>query len=413
MDSSAENPLLQTIHLIKSLKMINISIVKIIDNTSFSEELEKTIILYKMQLQYQQFQQPVAKMKKDDMVVLLLPIIISNSKITEKKQQLRSLLMEKMGYRDSKDLENLIQCLLAIVKQSRHPHELVAQETFRDISKFLGIQDATNYLSTLSMGKLLTSKERMDQLKQRWKQHWRQKKREYQALLQKKKFKSWGQLIRAEYDKGTPFRKLVPFITPQNFPSDRSRAGMMLDIIDWEYNKKGTPFLELVRYITPQNIPDGKDRSDLWNELITKEYERGTPFHELVGYITPQNIPDRGYPDLLGWLIQEEYYTKDTPFSEIVPFITPPDYYLLYGIIQNEHSQSKESFEKFIPYILPHSSPERSNYRFDRSMVWYHLILEEYKRGTPINQLIPFMTEENIPILTLLSTLFSKLNIPM
>ena len=122
-----------------------------------------------MQLQYQQFQQPVAKMKKDDMVVLLLPIIISNSKITEKKQQLRSLLMEKMGHRDSKDLENLIQCLLAIVKKTRHPHELVAQETFRDISKFLGIQDATNYLSTLSMGKLLTSKERMDQLKQRYK----------------------------------------------------------------------------------------------------------------------------------------------------------------------------------------------------------------------------------------------------
>jgi hypothetical protein len=107
------------------------------------------------------------------------------------------------------------------------------------------------------------------------------------------------------------------------------------------------------------------------------------------------------------------FYTKNTPFSEIVPFITPPDYYLLYGIIQDEHSQSEEPFEKFIPYILQHSSPERSDYRFDRSNVWYHLILKEYKRGTPIDQLIPFMTEENIPILTLLSTLFSELNIPM
>lgn len=378
--------------------MINISIVKIIENRIGKNN-------YYIKMQYQQFQQPVAIMKKDDMEALLLPIIISNSKITEKRQQLRSLFMEKMGHRDSKDLEDLIQCLLAIVKQSRHPHELVAQETFRAISKFLSIQDATKYLSTLSMGKLLTSKERMGQLKQRWEQHWRQKIKEYQ---------SWEQLIRAEYHKGTPFRKLVPLITPQNFPcDDRSRGLMMVDIIDWEYNKKGTPFRELVRYITPQNIPDGKYRSDLWYELITKEYERETPFHELVGYITPQNIPDRGYPDLLGWLIEEEYYTKDTPFSEIVPFITPPDYFLLYDIIQHEHSRSEEPFEKFIPYILPQSSPERSNYRFDRSSLWYNLILKEYKRGTPIDKLIPFMTEENIPILKHLFNLFSELNIPL
>ena len=247
-------------------------------------------------------------------VELLMPPILSDIQFTRTdiqilQDQLRFLLAPQM------DLvpDALIHCLSNIVIRRRKQRTILPNALNREISQYLSIPDAENYL----VGINLPSGQITDQIAKRWEQ----RIKEYQKLIKEKKYSSWKELIWEEYKMGATIKRLTPFITAQNIPFEYMRSYLWRELILEEY-RKGRTFQELIPYLTTQNISLEYMRSYLWRDLILEEYKRGRTFQELILFITAQNIPVQ-YTRSKLWkdLIEAEKKKRKT-IQELIPFIT-------------------------------------------------------------------------------------------
>uniref|UniRef100_A0A6C0K5E9 Uncharacterized protein n=1 Tax=viral metagenome TaxID=1070528 RepID=A0A6C0K5E9_9ZZZZ len=250
----------------------------------------------------------------NQIVELLMPPIRSDVPLTRThiqilQDQLRLLLAPQM------DLvpDALIYCLSNIVIRRRKQRSILPNALNREISRYLSIPDAKKYL----VGIDLPSAQITDQIAKRWEQ----RIKEYQKLIREEKYSSWEELIREEYKKGRTIQELIPFITAQNIPFDRT--GLWRDLI-WEEYNKGRKFQQLLRFITVQNIPNEFRRSFLWSDLLKEEYNKGRmSFEESIPFMTAQNIPDEDNRSFI-WnhLIMEEHKKGRMSFQQLEPFIT-------------------------------------------------------------------------------------------